>query len=179
MALYESVWIARQDISTTQVEALTEQFSEIIKNNGGEVKSNEQWGLRSLAYKIKKNRKGHYVMFNIEAPASAVAEMERNMRLNASRSCCSSAVSVATARIAVSAATVRIAVLVAIAVTGVRAATVRIAVRAASPVPSRMRAEAKETPHEHASWWWWWSPAVYAPSQVLSVFRPECAGDRL
>ena len=82
MALYESVWIARQDISTTQVEALTEQFSEIIKNNGGEVKSNEQWGLRSLAYKIKKNRKGHYVMFNIEAPASAVAEMERNMRLN-------------------------------------------------------------------------------------------------
>ncbi|EKE78183.1 30S ribosomal protein S6 [Oceanibaculum indicum] len=82
MALYESVWIARQDISTTQVEALTEQFSEIIKNNGGEVKSLEQWGLRSLAYKIKKNRKGHYVMFNIDAPAAAVAEMERNMRLN-------------------------------------------------------------------------------------------------
>ena len=82
MALYESVCIARQDISTTQVEALTEQFSEIVKNNGGEVKSTEQWGLRSLAYKIKKNRKGHYVMFSIEAPASAIAEMERNMRLN-------------------------------------------------------------------------------------------------
>ncbi|MBU0726979.1 MAG: 30S ribosomal protein S6 [Alphaproteobacteria bacterium] len=82
MAFYESVWIARQDISTSQVESLTEQFSAIIQAGGGEVKSHEYWGLRSLAYKINKNRKAHYVLFNLDAPASAVAEMERNMRLN-------------------------------------------------------------------------------------------------
>ncbi|HBM90544.1 MAG TPA: 30S ribosomal protein S6 [Rhodospirillaceae bacterium] len=82
MPYYESVFIARQDIQTAQVETLTGAFAEIIKANGGEVKKTEQWGLRNLAYRIRKNKKGHYVMFNLEAPAEAVAEMERNMRLN-------------------------------------------------------------------------------------------------
>jgi len=82
MPYYESVFIARQDIPTTQVEALSTEFAEIIKANGGEVTKTEQWGLRNLAYRIRKNKKGHYVMFNLDAPAKAVAEMERNMRLH-------------------------------------------------------------------------------------------------
>ncbi len=82
MPFYESVFIARQDISNQQVEALTEQVAEIIKTNGGEVAKKEYWGLRNLSYRIKKNRKGHYVLLNIEAPAAAVAEMERQMRIN-------------------------------------------------------------------------------------------------
>lgn len=82
MPLYESVFIARQDISSAQAEQLTSDFSEIIANMGGEVKNTESWGLRSLAYKIKKNRKGHYVLMHIEAPSDAILEMERNMRLN-------------------------------------------------------------------------------------------------
>ena len=82
MPLYENVFIARQDVSTTQVEALTEQFTELVKAGGGEVTKNEYWGLKNLAYKIKKNRKGHYTLLNIDAPSPAVLEMERNMRLN-------------------------------------------------------------------------------------------------
>ncbi|EDP61824.1 30S ribosomal protein S6 [Thalassobaculum sp.] len=82
MSYYESVFIARQDISSTQVEQLIEQFAEIVATGGGEVKKREYWGLRSLAYRIKKNRKGHYVLFNLDAPAAAVSEMERLMRLN-------------------------------------------------------------------------------------------------
>ncbi len=82
MPLYESVFIARQDISSAQAEQLTTEFSEIITNMGGEIKNTEFWGLRSLSYKIKKNRKGHYVLLHIEAPAEAIAEMERLMRLN-------------------------------------------------------------------------------------------------
>ena len=82
MPFYENVFISRQDISATQVEALTEQFATIVKDNGGEVTKREYWGLRNLAFRIKKNRKGHYVLMNISAPASAVAEMERNMRIN-------------------------------------------------------------------------------------------------
>jgi len=82
MALYESVFIARQDISSAQTEALTEQFSQIIADNGGAVSKKEYWGLKSLAFRIKKNRKGHYVLLNIDAPAAAVIEMERNMRIN-------------------------------------------------------------------------------------------------
>jgi small subunit ribosomal protein S6 len=82
MAFYECIFIARQDITSTQVETLTEQFSGILKENGGEVAAKEQWGLRTLAYKIKKNRKGHYVMLKIEAPSPALLEMERHMRLN-------------------------------------------------------------------------------------------------
>lgn len=82
MALYECVLIARQDISAAQAEQLGEQFAQIIRDNGGQVTKTEHWGLKTLTYKIKKNRKGHYVLFNIDAPAAAVAEMERNMSIN-------------------------------------------------------------------------------------------------
>ena len=82
MAYYESVFIARQDISATQVEELTEAFSKIITDEGGKVVSVENWGLRTLAYKIKKNRKGHYVRLNIDAPHAAVAEMERHQGIH-------------------------------------------------------------------------------------------------
>ena len=82
MAFYENVFIARQDISTAQVEAMTAQFSEIIKGQGGEVGKTENWGLRNLTYRIKKNKKGHYVLMNITASGAAVTELERNMRIN-------------------------------------------------------------------------------------------------
>ena len=82
MALYESVFLARQDISNAQVDQLADQFSEIITNMGGTVAKHEYWGVRKLAYRIKKNRKAHYVLFNIDAPSDAVFEMERNMRLS-------------------------------------------------------------------------------------------------
>ena len=82
MALYECVYIARQDISTSQVEGLTEQFTTLISENGGAVKKTEYWGLRNLAYKVKKNRKGHYVLLNLDAPHAAVSELERVMGLN-------------------------------------------------------------------------------------------------
>lgn len=82
MPYYENVMIARQDISAAQVEALTEQFTAILSEGGGSVGRKEYWGLRNLSYRIKKNRKGHYVLLNFEAPAAAVQEMERNMRLN-------------------------------------------------------------------------------------------------
>jgi small subunit ribosomal protein S6 len=82
MPLYENIFIARQDISTAQTEALTEAFAAIIAENGGEVSKKEYWGLKNIAFRIKKNRKGHYVLMNINAPAPAVLEMERNMRLN-------------------------------------------------------------------------------------------------
>ena len=82
MPFYESVFIARQDISTPQAEALGEAFTKIIVDNGGSVTKSEYWGLRTLAYRIKKNRKGHYTLFNIDAPAGAVQEMERQMGLH-------------------------------------------------------------------------------------------------
>ncbi|MCR9074141.1 MAG: 30S ribosomal protein S6 [Alphaproteobacteria bacterium] len=82
MPYYESVFIARQDVSSTQVEQLTDQFAEVVAGLGGEVKKREYWGLRNLAYKVNKNRKGHYVLFNLDAPSDAVTEMERLMRLN-------------------------------------------------------------------------------------------------
>lgn len=82
MPFYENVFISRQDISAAQVEALTEQFATIVKDLGGSVAKREYWGLRNLAFRIKKNRKGHYVLMNISAPAAAVTEMERNMRIN-------------------------------------------------------------------------------------------------
>jgi len=82
MPFYESVFIARQDISAAQAEALAETFAGIVKANGGQVAKVEHWGLKTLAYKIKKNRKGHYVMFQLDSPHAAVAEMERNMGLN-------------------------------------------------------------------------------------------------
>jgi small subunit ribosomal protein S6 len=79
---YESVFIARPDISATQVEALAESLTAIIAENGGSVAKTEYWGLKNLAYRIKKNRKGHYSMLNIDAPPQAIAEYERNMRIN-------------------------------------------------------------------------------------------------
>ena len=82
MPLYENVFIARQDISAAQVDTLADQYAALIKENGGEVTKKEYWGLRNLAFRIKKNRKGHYILFNIDAPSEAVLEMERNMRLS-------------------------------------------------------------------------------------------------
>ena len=82
MSLYESTFIIRHDMSAQQVEQLAESFSEIIKNNGGDVTKTEHWGLKTLAYRIKKHRKGHYVFFNLDAPSAAVQEYERNLRLN-------------------------------------------------------------------------------------------------
>lgn len=82
MALYENVFIARQDISSTQVDALADGFTALIAEQGGQVVKREYWGLRNISYRIKKNRKGHYVLFNIDGPAAAISELERNMRIN-------------------------------------------------------------------------------------------------
>src|SRR5436853_885313 len=82
MPLYELVFIARQDISGAQVDALADGFTQLISEQGGEIKKREYWGLRNLAYRMNKNRKGHYVLFNIEAPPAAIAELERTMRIN-------------------------------------------------------------------------------------------------
>ncbi|HTV45728.1 MAG TPA: 30S ribosomal protein S6 [Stellaceae bacterium] len=82
MPLYENVFIARQDISGAQVDALADGFAQLIADQGGEVKKREYWGLRNLAYRMRKNRKGHYVLMNLAAPAAAIAELERTMRIN-------------------------------------------------------------------------------------------------
>ena len=82
MALYENVFIARQDVPATQVETLTNQFAELVTAQGGTVSKKEYWGLRSLAFRIKKNRKGHYTLLNIDAPSAAVKELERTMSIN-------------------------------------------------------------------------------------------------
>jgi small subunit ribosomal protein S6 len=82
MPLYENVFIARQDISGAQADALADTFTQLITEQGGEVKKRESWGLRNLAYRMNKNRKGHYVLLNIDAPAPAIAELERTMRIN-------------------------------------------------------------------------------------------------
>src|SRR5262245_43426958 len=82
MPFYENVFIARQDISAAQADTLAETFSNVITENGGKVTKKENWGLRNIAYRIKKNRKGHYVLLNIDAPPAAVQEMERQMRIS-------------------------------------------------------------------------------------------------
>ncbi len=82
MALYEHVFLARQDVSSQQVEALVEQFKGVLEENGGSVGRTESWGLKSLSYRINKNRKAHYTLMDIDAPAAAVQEMERQMRIN-------------------------------------------------------------------------------------------------
>src|SRR5258708_19649616 len=82
MQFYENVFIARQDMSAAQVEALADTFTGIVAAQGGQVTKREYWGLRNLAYRIKKNRKGHYILFNLDAPPPAVNELERNMRIN-------------------------------------------------------------------------------------------------
>ena len=82
MANYESVLIARQDLGASQVNTLVSELSEVIKKEGGEVVKVDNWGLKNLAYRIKKNRKGYYVLLNIVAPAKAIFEYERLVRLN-------------------------------------------------------------------------------------------------
>ena len=82
MALYEHLLIARQDISAQQVDALATHLKTIVEGEGGKVEKQEYWGLRSLAYRIKKNRKGHYVLLNINAPSKAVHELERQLKIN-------------------------------------------------------------------------------------------------
>ncbi|MGH7015490.1 MAG: 30S ribosomal protein S6 [Caulobacteraceae bacterium] len=82
MPLYEHVLIARQDISPAQAESLNEELKGLIETHGGHVGKIEYWGLRNLAYRIKKNRKGHYSLLAIDAPADAVKEMERQLAIN-------------------------------------------------------------------------------------------------
>ena len=82
MPLYEHIFLVRQDASAPQVETLTQQFKSIIESNGGKVPKVENWGSRSLAFRVKKNRKAHYSLLNIDAPPAAVAEMERQMSIN-------------------------------------------------------------------------------------------------
>ena len=82
MALYEHVFLARQDLAQAQVDALAANATEIIESNGGKVSKTETWGLRSLAYKIAKNRKAHYVMLEFDAPGPVVAELERQTQIN-------------------------------------------------------------------------------------------------
>jgi len=82
MPLYEHVFLARQDISTQQVEALLQSFRSLLEERGGQVGKTEYWGLKSLTYRIKKNRKAHYALMNIDAPHEAVSELERQMRLS-------------------------------------------------------------------------------------------------
>jgi len=82
MPLYEHVFLARQDISASQTESLIDTFKKVVEDKSGSVEKTEYWGLRSLAYKIKKSRKAHYALMNIDAPHEAIAEMERQMQLN-------------------------------------------------------------------------------------------------
>jgi small subunit ribosomal protein S6 len=82
MPLYEHIFMARQDVTSQQVEAMIDQYKGVIEENGGKVEKTEMWGIKSLAYRIKKNRKAHFTLFNLDAPAAAVAEMERQMRIS-------------------------------------------------------------------------------------------------
>ena len=82
MPLYEHVFLARQDLSQAQVDALAQTATEIVEQNEGKVTKTETWGLRNLAYKIQKNRKAHFVLLNIDAPAGVVAELERQTSIN-------------------------------------------------------------------------------------------------
>ena len=82
MALYEHVFISRQDLSNAQAESLVEHFGTVLADNGGKVVESEYWGVKTMAYKINKNRKGHYALMRTDAPSAAVQEMERLMRLH-------------------------------------------------------------------------------------------------
>ena len=82
MPLYEHIFLSRQDVSAQQVEDLTKTYTDLLAENGGKVAKSEYWGVKSLSYRINKNRKAHYTLLNIDAPAAAVAEMERQMRIN-------------------------------------------------------------------------------------------------
>jgi len=82
MPLYEHVFLARQDLSQAQVDALAAAATEIVEANNGKVSKTETWGLKNLAYKIDRNRKAHFVLLNIEGPGNVVAELERQQRIN-------------------------------------------------------------------------------------------------
>ena len=82
MSFYEHIFLVRQDLTPTQVEAIVEQYKTLIDENGGKVAKVENWGLRTLAYKIRKNRKAHYVLMNLDTPSAAVQELERIERLS-------------------------------------------------------------------------------------------------
>jgi small subunit ribosomal protein S6 len=82
MALYEHIYLVRQDVTAPQVEALTEQLKALIASNGGSVSKIEAWGLKSLAFRIKKNRKAYFTLLNIDAPSAAIVELERQLSLN-------------------------------------------------------------------------------------------------
>ena len=82
MPLYEHVFIARQDVSSAQVDTMVDEFTQLLEAQDGSVKKKEYWGLRTLAYRIKKNRKGHYVLLNVDASSDALLELERIERLH-------------------------------------------------------------------------------------------------
>ena len=82
MPLYEHVFISRQDLSSAQAEGLVEHFTTVLSDNGGKLIDSEYWGVKTMAYKINKNRKGHYAYMRTDAPSDAVQEMERLMRLH-------------------------------------------------------------------------------------------------
>lgn len=82
MALYEHIFMARQDVSSQQVDALVEHFKGVLEANGGSVGKIENWGLKTLPYRVNKNRKAHYALMNVTAPSEAINEMERQMRLH-------------------------------------------------------------------------------------------------
>lgn len=82
MPLYEHVFIARQDVSGVQVDEIVSAFTGVVENGGGKVVGTESWGLRNLTYRIKKNRKGHYVLMNIDAPSDVINELERQQRIH-------------------------------------------------------------------------------------------------
>jgi small subunit ribosomal protein S6 len=84
MPLYETMLIARQDLSPAQVDEMAANYAKIITDGNGKVVKTDNWGLKTLAYRIQKNKKGHYVLFNLDTPAEALLEMERLMRLDES-----------------------------------------------------------------------------------------------
>lgn len=82
MALYEHIFMARQDVSSQQVDALVDHFKGVLEANGGSVAKIENWGLKTLPYRVNKNRKAHYALMNVDAPSAALDEMERQMRIH-------------------------------------------------------------------------------------------------
>ncbi|MEM1038939.1 MAG: 30S ribosomal protein S6 [Pseudomonadota bacterium] len=82
MALYEHIFMARQDVSSQQVDTLVDHFKGVLEANGGSVVKIENWGLKTLPYRVSKNRKAHYALMNVDAPSAALAEMERQMRIH-------------------------------------------------------------------------------------------------
>lgn len=82
MAYYEATFIVRQDVVATDVDALREELTKVLEDEGGKVIKHESWGLKTLAYKMKKNKKGHYVLLYVDAPAAAIFEFQRKLRLN-------------------------------------------------------------------------------------------------